>query len=204
MTSGGDNAMYILAVNGSPNRNGNTALLLRAVLDAAAAEGVEGRLVQVMDAVKGQKMPFCIACSSPCEEVCHSRDAGLKNTCDTLEGAAAVVLGSPVYFGTVSAQLKALWDKTRAIRARRSLVGKPAAAVSVGAARFGGQETTLRALHDMLLVQGMSVVGEGSDDTDAGHQGVSAQKPAGEDSYALERARILGKRLAREAKKAAS
>ena len=196
--------MYILAINGSPDRSGNTALLLRAVLDAAGEEGVEGRLIQVMDAVKGQKMPFCVACSSPCKEACHDKDAGLKKACDALEAAAAVVLGSPVYFGTVSAQLKALWDKTRAIRTRRSLVGKPAAAVSVGAARFGGQETTLKALHDMLLIQGMSVVGEGTDDTDAGHQGLCAQKPAEEDSYAMERARILGKRLAQEVKKAAS
>lgn len=196
--------MFILAINGSPNRNGNTAVLLRAVLEAAGVEGVEGRIIQVMDAVKGQKMPFCTACSSPCKEACHDKDAGLREACDELEEAAAVVLGSPVYFGTVSAQLKALWDKTRAIRARRSLVGKPAAAVSVGAARFGGQETTLKALHDMLLVQGMSIVGDGSDDSDGGHHGVCAQKPAAEDSDALERARILGKRLAREVKKAAS
>jgi multimeric flavodoxin WrbA len=196
--------MYILAINGSPNRDGNTAFLLREVLDAALKEGVEGRIIDVMDAVKKQKMPFCVACSSPCKEACQDKDPGLKEACDSLEGAAAVVLGSPVYFGTVSAQLKALWDKTRAIRTRRSLVGKPAAAVSVGAARFGGQETTLKALHDMLLVQGMSIVGEGTDDADAGHQGVCAQKPAEEDSYAVERARILGRRLASEVKKAAS
>ncbi len=196
--------MYILAINGSPNRDGNTAFLLRTVLDAAAEEGVEGRLIQVMDAVKGQKTPFCLACSSPCKEACHAGDAGLKEACDALEGAAAVVLGSPVYFGTVSAQLKALWDKTRAVRARKSLVGKPAAAVSVGAARFGGQETTLKALHDMLLVQGMSVVGEGTGDYDAGHHGVCAQKPAEKDGYAVERARILGRRLAREARKASA
>ncbi|RJP30711.1 MAG: flavodoxin family protein [Actinobacteria bacterium] len=196
--------MYILAINGSPDRKGNTAILLQAVVDAAGQEGVEGRLVHVMDAVKGQKMPFCVACSSPCKEACHEKDAGLREMCDALEGAAAVVLGSPVYFGTVSAQLKALWDKTRAIRTRKSLVAKPAAAVSVGAARFGGQETTLKALHDMLLVQGMSIVGEGADDADAGHQGVCAQKPAQDDSYALERAGILGRRLAREVKKAAS
>ncbi len=190
--------MFIMAVNGSPNRKGNTAFLLREVLAAAREEGVDGKLFHVMDALKGQKNPFCMACSSPCKESCHRRDAGLKRFSDALEEAGAVVLGSPVYFGTVSAQLKALWDKTRAIRSRRTLVGKPAAAVSVGAARFGGQETTLRALHDMLLIQGMSIVGEGTEDADAGHQGVCAQRPAEEDAFALERARILGKRLARE------
>lgn len=195
--------MYILAINGSPNRNGNTAFLLEKVLEAAREEGVDGKIFHVMDALKGQENPFCMACSSPCKEACHGKDAGLKEACDALEGAAAVVLGSPVYFGTVSAQLKALWDKTRAIRSRRSLVGKPAAAVSVGASRFGGQETTLRALHDMLMIQGMSIVGEGTEDDDAGHQGVCAQKPAEEDGFAVERARILGRRLAREVKRAA-
>jgi len=195
--------MYILAINGSPNRKGNTALLLEKVLEAARDEGVDGKIFHVMDALKDQENPFCMACSSPCKEACHARSTGLREACESLEKAAAVVLGSPVYFGTVSAQLKAFWDKTRAVRSRRSLVGKPAAAVSVGAARFGGQETTLKALHDMLLIQGMSIVGEGTEEDDAGHQGVCAQRPAGEDSFALERARILGRRLASEVKKAA-
>lgn len=196
--------MYILAINGSPNRSGNTAFLLQEVLNAAAEEGVEGKLIQVMDALKDQKMPFCVACSSPCKEACHAKSRGLKEACDAMEEAAALVLGSPVYFGTVSAQLKALWDKTRAIRTRRTLVGKPGAAVSVGAARFGGQETTVKALHDMLLVQGLSIVGEGTDDSDAGHQGVCAQRPADRDDFAVERARILGRRLAREVKRTSS
>ncbi len=194
--------MYILAVNGSPNRKGNTAFLLEKVIEAAREEGVEGRIIHVMDVLKDQENPFCMACSSPCKEACHARSPALREACEALEEAAAVVLGSPVYFGTVSAQLKAFWDKTRAVRSRRSLVGKPAAAVSVGAARFGGQETTLKALHDMLLIQGMSVVGEGTAEDDAGHQGVCAQRPAEEDAFALERARILGRRLAREVKRA--
>ncbi len=193
--------MYILAINGSPNRSGNTAFLLQEVLNSAEEEGVEGRLIQVMDALKDQKMPFCVACSSPCKEACHAKSQGLKEACDAMEEAAALVLGSPVYFGTVSAQVKALWDKTRAIRNRTTLVGKPGAAVSVGAARFGGQETTIKALHDMLLVQGLSIVGDGTEDSDAGHQGVCGQKPAEQDSFAIERARILGRRLAREVKR---
>ena len=196
--------MYILAVNGSPNRSGNTAFLLETVLAAAREEGVEGRLIHVMDAVKGQSTPFCVACSSPCKEACHEKDAGLKQACDAMEGAAAVVLGSPVYFGTVSAQLKALWDKTRGLRTRKALAGKVGAAVSVGAARFGGQETTVNALHDMMLIHGMSIVGDGLRDADSGHQGVCGQKPAEEDSYAVERARILGRRLAWEVSKATS
>jgi multimeric flavodoxin WrbA len=195
--------MYILGINGSPHKRGSTAYLLKVVLEAAKEEGLKTRLLHVSDVMGGQKRPYCIACSSPCNETCHRQSAKLKEACLLLEGASGLVLGSPVYFGTVSGQLKSFWDKTRAIRSRRSLVGKPAGAVSVGASRFGGQETTIRTLHDMMLIHGMSLVGEGTVDFDAGHQGVCAQRPAEEDQFAIERARILGKRLAQEVKKRA-
>jgi multimeric flavodoxin WrbA len=190
--------MYLLAINGSPLKKGNTAWLLERVLEAAEREGVPTRLLHVMDALKGQRWPYCTACSSPCKEVCHQESAPLREAVDLLEGCAGLLLGSPVYFGTVSGQLKSFWDKTRAARGRRSLVGKPGAAVSVGAARFGGQETTLRALHDMMIIHGMYIVGDGTAEEDAGHHGVCAQRPAEEDAFALQRAVILGKRLALE------
>ena len=192
--------MYLLAINGSPLKKGNTAWLLEKVLEAAEEEGVPTRLLHVMEALKGQEQPYCMACSSPCKEVCHQGSIPLREAMDLLEGCAGLVLGSPVYFGTVSGQLKTFWDKTRAVRSRRSLVGKPGAAVSVGAARFGGQETTLRALHDMMIIHGMRIVGDGTPEEDAGHHGVCAQRPATEDHFASERARILGRRLAEEIK----
>lgn len=57
-----------------------------------------------------------------------------------IEEADAVIFGSPVYFGSMTAQLKAFFDKTRDVRGRRAWVGIPAAAVSVGASKYGGQE----------------------------------------------------------------
>jgi multimeric flavodoxin WrbA len=107
-----------------------------------------------------------------------------------------VLLGSPVYFGTVSAQLKAFWDKSRILRKEKALLNVAGAAVAVGAARFGGQETTLKALFDMMLVQGMMVVGDGYSDADCGHHGGCGQAPASEDEFAIRRVRITGQRLA--------
>ena len=72
--------------------------------------------------------------------------------------------------------------------------------LSVGAARFGGQETTLRAIHNMMLIQGMIVVGNGHIDHDAGHYGAAAQQPAANDENALKQAYVLGKRVAQVAR----
>ena len=95
---------------------------------------------------------------------------------DLLRRADGILLGSPVYFGTVSAQLKSFWDKTRLLRREKYLINVVGGALAVGGSRFGGQETTLRALQDMMLCQGMIVVGDAHLEEDAGHQG---RGPAG-------------------------
>jgi hypothetical protein len=56
----------------------------------------------------------------------------------------------------------------------------------------------------MMIIHGMRIVGDGTPEDDAGHHGVCAQRPSSEDAYAAERARILGRRLAREVKAGAS
>jgi len=186
--------MLVVGINGSPNRGGETATLLEQVLKVCAELGARTEMIQVMEALEGQDRPYCEACDSPCPETCHQVQ-NLADAYDLLRDADALVVGSPVYFGTVSAQLKAFWDKSRNLRGEKALVNKPGAAVSVGAARFGGQETTVRAIHDIFLVQGMRIIGDGSRKSGAGHQGAYAQRPVSEDTYALERARVLAEGL---------
>lgn len=70
------------------------------------------------------------------------------------------------------------------------------AGVTVGGTRFGGQETTLKALFDMMLSQGMMIVGNGFIEADCGHQGSCGQAPAQSDDFAVARVRLTGKRLA--------
>ena len=112
-----------------------------------------------------------------------------------LRKADGLLLGSPVYFGTVSGQLKAFWDKIRCLRAEKKLLNVVGGAVAVGASRFGGQEGTLRTMQEMMLVQGMTIIGGGQQDYDCGHYGVAAQSPVEEDQYAQERIVIMVKRL---------
>ncbi len=189
--------MLVLGLNGSPHKEGNVSFLLDIVLKAASEKGAEVEMVHVHEVMKEQEKPYCDACSSPCNKSCF-KGTWLEEIFEKMSSADGLIIGSPVYFGTVSAQLKAFWDKTRALRSERALIGKVGAAVAVGASRFGGQETTLRTIHDMMLIQGMSIVAEGTRETDAGHQGVCGVKPTQKDLFAQERARILGWRIVEE------
>ena len=193
--------MLILAINGSPDKSGNTAFLLNKVLEEAQNNGARTELIHAVDALCDQDKPYCDACSSPCNRSCID-GTELEQVFNRLEQADGLILGSPVYFGTVSAQMKAFWDKSRCIRMENALIGKVGGAVSVGASRFGGQETTVRTMHDIMLIHGMNIIGDGSSQYDAGHQGVCAQKPAQEDQDAIKRAQVMGKRIAEESRKA--
>ncbi|MBE3573359.1 MAG: flavodoxin family protein [Moorella humiferrea] len=187
--------MLIVGINGSPKKEGNTAFLLREGLAAAAGAGAETALIHVADALADQKIPYCTQCSNPCRGAC-SRNNALGEAFDLLRRADGILLGSPVYFGSVSAQLKAFWDKSRVLRKEKALYNVVGAGVAVGGSRFGGQETTLKALFDMMLIQGMMIVGDGFIEADCGHQGSCGQAPAEKDEFAIARVRLTGRRLA--------
>ena len=186
--------MLVVGVNGSPDSAGSTFAVIEAVLARCSELGARTEIIQVMDALEGQDSPYCTACATPCPPTCHE-NPNLADAFDLLRACDALVVGSPVYFGTVSGQLKSFWDKGRNLRGEKALVNKPAGAVSVGAGRFGGQETTVRAIQDILLVQGMHIVGDGSNASGAGQQGVCAELPSREDEWALARARVLAEGL---------
>lgn len=187
--------MLILGLNGSPNTNGNTVFMLNKALDAATEMGAVTKLIHVAEVVETADKLFCDACTNPCAGVCY-QDTPLGELFELIKTADGIIQGSPVYFGTVASPLKLLWDKSRALRKEKALVDVVGAALAVGASRFGGQETTVRALQDIMLVHGMTLVGDGSYLDDAGHQGASAQRPVEGDLQAAKRCQILGRRVA--------
>ena len=189
--------MYILAVNGSPNDDGNCAFLLNEIL--SKIEGAETEVVSVNKAVNSAKWPFCVVCSNPCNKNCY-KGTELEELYDKVEKADFVIFASPVYFGGMSGQLKTFFDKTRAIRGEKRWLGKPMAAISVGATKYGGQERTIDHIHSCALVLGMQVLGNGSE-LGMGHFGVSAQRPSCEDEYAKKQCESLANAIMNYLKK---
>jgi multimeric flavodoxin WrbA len=186
--------MLIVALNGSPNKNGNTKYLLNLVLDKLKEMGAETAIIEIPEVLKSAKHSFCTACTNPCTGVCY-KDTALDEAYEMMRKADGLLFGSPSYFGTVTGQMKAFFDKTRKLRGEKAFYNKVAAGVTVGASKYGGQETTLKALHDIMLVHGMTIVGDGYFEDDCGHHGVCAHRPAENDEFAQNRAAILAKRI---------
>lgn len=116
-------------------------------------------------------------------------------TKDDFVAADGVIAGSPVYFGTMAAELKAVFDQF--VGVRKKMEGKIGAAFATSGDPSGGKETTLMSIIQALLIYGMIVVGDPLDAT--GHYGVSCV--GAPDKDASMNAALSGKRVASLVKK---
>jgi NAD(P)H dehydrogenase (quinone) len=78
-------------------------------------------------------------------------------TIDDLLSADGIIIGSPTYFGVMTAEIKELMDKS--IRCYGKLVGKVGGAFSSSGMIGGGNETTIMSILQGLLIHGMIVQG---------------------------------------------
>ncbi|MDY6880258.1 MAG: NAD(P)H-dependent oxidoreductase [Desulfatiglans sp.] len=107
--------MFVLGLQGSPRKKGNTSLLLSAFLDQAAKLGAETESLDVSQ----EKILPCIECGM-CERegFCSIQD-NMQEVYFKLRRADIVVMGTPIFFYGPTAQLKALIDRSQAMWARR-------------------------------------------------------------------------------------
>ncbi len=102
----------VIAVNGSPRKTWNTATLLAAALEGAAAQGAATELVHLYDLdYKGCRS--CFACKlkgGPGYGRCAVRD-GLAPLLEKIASADALILGSPVYFGSVTGEMRSFLER---------------------------------------------------------------------------------------------
>lgn len=104
--------MKVIAINGSPRRTWNTATLLEKALEGAASEGAETEMIHLYDLdFKG-----CISCFA-----CKLRDGKSYGKCamqddltpvlEQLEDADAVILGSPIYLGNSTGEMRSFMER---------------------------------------------------------------------------------------------
>ncbi|MDR3584395.1 MAG: flavodoxin family protein [Desulfosporosinus sp.] len=104
--------MNVLAINGSPRKNENTATLLNKALEGAASQGAKTELIHLYDLnYKG-----CISCFA-----CKLKDGKSYGKCavkddltpilEKIDNADAIILGSPIYFGNVTGEMRSFLER---------------------------------------------------------------------------------------------
>lgn len=182
----------VVGIVGSPHRNGNTTFLLEQALDEAQRAGAETELLHLLDYSIGP----CLGCAK-CVGRCV-QDDGMTEVAATLLSAQGIIAASPVYFGTMSSNLKVFIDRTRVLRHNSfALANKVFGAISVAGRRNGGQETTLIEMITAFLRHGVLVVNNGPGTSQYGGTGWAGPVgEAGEDEWGIVTCRGVGRRVA--------
>jgi multimeric flavodoxin WrbA len=168
----------LIAVYGSPRRNGNTATLLRAAVDGARENGAAVEEIVLRDLNL-----------SPCLEIYGCKNAGkcainddFTRLRDRLLSAGGLMLASPIFFYTVSAHTKIFMDRFQSLWVKKYWVDDPqpkpdtaprkglfiAAGATKGKKLFDGTLLTVRyffdvldmELWDSLLLRGLDHAGD--------------------------------------------
>jgi NAD(P)H dehydrogenase (quinone) len=117
-------------------------------------------------------------------------------TTDDLVSADAVIVGSPVYFGSMAGEVKSFFDNWAlkfGVFRDAKMRNKVGAAFVTGASVSNGKETTAQAIYAAMLVNQMAVVSGGGA---FGASATTGPESPGIDEKKLEPARALGKRVA--------
>jgi multimeric flavodoxin WrbA len=146
----------IIGISGSPRSGGNTEFIVKEALNEAKKEGLETEFLSL----SGKSIKPCNACLS-CKKIGHCIiQDDFEPIFKKMIDADGIILGSPVYFGSATPEIKALMDRAGYIS---SQTGKRFFENKVGGplivARRAGQNFTLAQLLFFFLHQGMIVPG---------------------------------------------
>ncbi len=195
--------MKIVGISCSPRKGKSTTYALEVCLQAVkeTVPDVETILIDLSE----MKINGCIACGKCMKVLACSQEDDFPKMIPTLSDPelAGLVVATPVYFGSMTSQCKAFLDRCVMFRRNGFLLrDKVGGVIAVGGFRSGGQELTIQTVHAAMLVQDMVVVSEGKPTS---HYGATlwSGHPDGieKDTFGLETARNLGKRVAEVAVK---
>jgi multimeric flavodoxin WrbA len=201
-------------------RHGNTEILVKEALRAAAElPGVETEYMGLADLKIAGGCTARYTCwrrpslEHPCRDYKEDKD-DVNRILRAMVTADGIIVGVPVYWGSVPAQLKCIIDRSMAVEAGFLLRNKPGGAIAVAAERHGGHELAIETLHRWFLVHDMIVCGVGPArpaTSIGGHQGAMAlqgfpypihsdepgeREAVLQDDIGMGAARFLGRRVA--------
>jgi multimeric flavodoxin WrbA len=195
-----DKAIRIVGISCSPRKGKTTAASLQVCLEAA--KKVDPRIDVELIELAGMKIDGSPATGLPLEPG-QKDDFGQLIPKLSDPKVAGIIVGTPVYFGSMTSLCKAFLDRCIAFRKKDfALSNKVGGVLAVGGVRNGGQEITIQSVLVALLCQEMIIVGDGRP---TAHIGATVwnngKTPVTEDEFGMATAKNLGRRVAEVALK---
>lgn len=150
--------MRVLGINGSPRRDGNTAVMVGWVLDELQTLGVETEIYHLA----GKPLRGCIDCRrcfTNQDQRCNMRGDALNDVIERIMAADGVVIGAPTYFANVPAEVKALIERVGMVATANNHMLKRKVGAAAVSARRGGAIDTFTAINHLFLHAEMIVPG---------------------------------------------
>lgn len=180
--------MKVVAFNGSPRKDGNTSTLINQVLRELDRDGVETEVVQLAD----REIRGCIACYKCFEnldERCAVKKDAANECIEKMTKAQGIILGSPVYFQDVTAEMKALIDRAGFVGLANGRLYRNKVGATVACYRRSGGMSTIESMNHLFLSNDIIIAGR--------VLGVARDKGDMEkDEEGLQIATTLGQRMA--------
>jgi len=180
--------MKVIAINGSARKDGNTAILIRAALAELDRNGIKTELIQLA----GQRIRGCTACYK-CKENTNGKcviEDDIVNECiEKMSKASGFILGSPTYFANVSAEMKAVIDRSGLVARANNYMFKRKVGAAVVAVRRAGSVNAFDAINHMYLINQVVIAGSkywnmgfggGKGQVDSDTEGIETMKTLGE------------------------
>jgi len=183
--------MKVVAFNGSARKDGNTAILARRVFEELEGEGIETEMVQLA----GEKIRGCTACRSCIankDRRCAIDDDIVNDCIAKMIEADGIILASPTYFADVSAEMKALIDRSGFVARANGELFRRKVGAAVVAVRRAGAIHAFDSINHFFFISQMIVPG-----SSYWNVGLGLEKGAvSEDEEGLETMRVLGQNMA--------
>ena len=150
--------MKVLAISASARKNGNTKILLEAVLAPLREAGAQAELVELAGTnPKGCKA--CFVCIKKKDGTCAIKDDIVNECVEKMTLADAILLGSPTYFADVSTEMKAVIDRCGMVGRANGDLYKRKLGAAVVAVRRAGSIHAFDTMNHFFQISQMIIVG---------------------------------------------
>ena len=150
--------MKAIAINGSARTAGNTEILLKKCLATLAEEGIEGELIRLSEKTV-TPCTACTQCFKNKDMKCVIAKDDFQEIFDKMVAADIIIVGSPVYYGSATANITALLDRAGYVSRANGNVFTRKLGGPVVVARRAGQNFTFAQLMFWFIINDMVMPG---------------------------------------------